>query len=81
MAEGDPMSRRELLSGGLRGLGLLGIGTAAGALITEATSRCPNTPSMTPPRRLAYSTIIVPAMVAIPPAMMVNSSLRVRSAK
>lgn len=35
MAEKDGISRREVLSGGLRGLGLLGIGTATGALATR----------------------------------------------
>ncbi len=33
MAENDGISRREVLSGGLRGLGLLGIGTATGVVI------------------------------------------------
>jgi len=48
---------------------------AAGTLMIEATSKCPMIPGITFLRIVAYRTITVPAMVAMPETMIVKSSL------
>ena len=51
---------------------------AAGALIMEAIKICPMAFGITPWRMVAYRTMTVPAMVAMPQVMIVKSSLLVR---
>ena len=53
------------------------ITTAAGALIIEAIRMWPSGSGTTPVMIVAYSTIMVPAMVAMPPDITTNISLRV----
>ena len=52
------------------------IATAAGALMMEAVSRCPAGSGMMPSSKVANSANTVPAMVAMPPVITMNSSER-----
>ena len=72
-----PVSSSPEVSGCVSGTMILAMVIAAGALMTEAVRMCPRALGMTPPRMLAYNTIIVPAMVAMPQVITTNSSLRV----
>jgi len=53
--------------------------SAPGVLMSEAVRMCPMASGTTSPRMLAYRTMTVPAMVAMPQLMSENSSPRLKA--
>ena len=68
------LSRRSSVPSG--GIMISAITTAAGALIMDAVSRCPAGSDTMPDMKLAYTANTVPAIVAIPAVIIMNSSER-----